>query len=46
MKIKKGLLGDTTVSLNLGLGQISLEFWNTVPESKEGLKMYMHTQPY
>lgn len=50
MKIKKGLLGDMTASLSLGLGQeiwkISVEFWNTVSESKEELKMHMYTQPY
>jgi len=39
-----------TVSLNLGLGQeiwkMSLEFWNTVPESKEVLRctrIHSHT---
>lgn len=53
MKILKGLLGDMTVSLNLGLGQeiwkMSLEFWNTVPESKEVLRctrIHSHTDTH
>lgn len=43
----KGLLGDMTASLNLGLleviWKISMEFWNTVPESKEELKTHVYT---